>query len=180
MKGCEDKGGQVWIETVMYTLIALVMISAVMAYAIPRVEEIRDKSVISQSVNALKDINGVILSAAQGGTGNKRIVELSVRKGEIIVDGKNNRINFTMETNYVYSELGKQIATGNMNTLTEKSGGTNKVTLSSDYSQYDLTYGGKTDDVKSLQQSPTSYIISVENKGKDISSGKIIVDISAD
>lgn len=170
------KRGQVWVETVIYTLIALVMIGAVMAYVIPRVEEIKDKSIIDQSVNALKDIDNVMLSVVQGGTGNRRIVELNIKKGGISVDGENNAINFTMETNYAYSEIGKEVSIGNIKSITEKSGGTNKVTLNANYSAYNLTYGGK-DDKKTFQQSPTPFLMSVENRGKD-AGGKIIVDIN--
>ena len=81
------KGGQVWVETVIYTLIALTMISAVMAFVNPRVNDIRDKSVIEQSVNALNDINNVVSSVVQCGVGNKRVVSLSIKKGQMTIDG---------------------------------------------------------------------------------------------
>ena len=79
--------GQVWVETVIYTLIAFVLIGAVLAIAQPRIEEIQDKAFIEQSFGVMKDIDNIILSLAQGGVGNKRVVELGLKKGNLIIDG---------------------------------------------------------------------------------------------
>ena len=81
------KNGQVWVETVIYTLIAFVLIGAVLAIAQPRIEEIQDKAFIEQSFGVMKDIDNIILSLAQGGVGNKRVVELGLKKGNLIIDG---------------------------------------------------------------------------------------------
>ena len=67
-----EKKGQVWVETVIYTLIAFVMIGAVLAFVRPKIEEFQDKAVVEQTISALEDINSVILAVVQGGTGNKR------------------------------------------------------------------------------------------------------------
>ena len=75
----KNNSGQVWVETVIYTLIALTMMGAVLAFALPKIEEIQDKSIIDQSINAMKDINNVILSVVQGGAGNKRIIETNIK-----------------------------------------------------------------------------------------------------
>ena len=111
--------GQIWVETVIYTLIALTMMGAVLAFAIPKIEEIQDKSVIDQSINAVKDINNVILSVVQGGAGNKRVIETNIKKGSLIIDGEYDKITFEMETNYVYSEQGQVVNIGNIKAVTE-------------------------------------------------------------
>ena len=169
-----NRGGQIWVETVVYTLIALTMIGAVLAFVMPRIEEIQDKAVIEQSINAVKDINNVVLSVVQGGAGNKRLIETNIKKGSLIINGANNEIIFKMETNYVYSEPGQRINIGNIKAMTEDVGGTNVVTLTSSYN-YDITNSG-TDQERTIEHSTTPYTISIENKGED-ASGKTIVNI---
>ncbi len=166
--------GQVWVETVIYTLIALVMIGAVLAFAVPKVQEIQDKAIIEQSINSINDINNVILSVVQGGAGNKRIIEANIKKGLLKIDSANNKIDFEMETSYVYSEPGRTINLGDIEAITEKVSGAYKVTLKASYN-YNITYGGK-DEEKTIEQSPTPYKIIIENKG-DVS-GNTWIDIN--
>lgn len=168
-----QRGGQIWVETVIYTLIALTMMGAVLAFAIPRIEEIQDKSVIDQSINAVKDINNVILSVVQGGAGNKRIIETNIKKGTLTIDGKGDKIIFEMETDYVYSEQGQTVNIGNIEAITEDIGGTNIILLSSNYN-YNITNNGKEEN-RTIEDSTTPYTVSIENKGED-GEGKIIVD----
>ena len=171
----KNSGGQIWVETVIYTLIALIMIGAVLAFAVPKVNEVKDKTIIEQSINLIKDINEIIISVVQGGLGNKRIIEVNVKKGELLIDGLNNRAIFEMDGNYVYSEPGKNISLGNVNVTTAKTGGTNKITLLSIY-RYDIKYNGE-DEIKTLTQSTTPYKLSIENTGPN-ADGKTIVDIN--
>ena len=173
----DSKKGQIWVETVIYTLIALIMIGTILAFAVPKVNEVKDKTIIEQSINLIKDINEVILSVVQGGLGNKRIIEVNVKKGQLLIDSINNKAIFEMTTDYDYSEEGKTISLGNVDATTKRTGGTNTLTLLSTYN-YDITYNGRNDEEKTLTQSSTPYKISIENKGKDASSNKILVDIN--
>jgi len=68
----KQKRGQVWVETVIYTLIAFVMIGLVLAYAKPKIEELQDKALIEQSIEMMKDIDSTILR--MGGAGNQRLI----------------------------------------------------------------------------------------------------------
>ena len=164
--------GQVWVETVIYTLIALTMIGAVLAFILPKIEEIRDKSVIEQSINSVKDIDSVILSVVQGGPGNKRLVESNIKKGAMKIDGTQNQLIFEIETSYLYSEPEKIINLGNVKAVTTDIGGINKVTLTASYN-YNIMYNNL-DDEKVLEQSSTPYMITIENKGEDADGNTII------
>ena len=42
--------GQVWIETVVYTLIAFAILGAILGFAKPKIEQLQDKSIIEQSI----------------------------------------------------------------------------------------------------------------------------------
>lgn len=169
------KRGQIWIETVIYILIALAMIGAVLAFVIPRIEEIQDKAIIEQSINVMKDIDNIILSTIQGGPGNKRIIDLVIKKGALKINSNQDNITFEIESDYTYSQPGEDINIGNIVAKTEKTGSTNKITLTRNYN-YNLTYKGK-EELKTISQASTPYILSIENKGID-NNGKAIIDIT--
>ena len=155
--------GQVWIETVIYTLIALLLIGAVLAFINPRIQEIQDKAVIDQSIEMLQNIDKVI-SSISGVPGNKRIIEIGIKRGDLFIDSQGDKIVFEIESQYDYSQEGENISIGDIILLTEKSGSSNKITLTSYYSKYNLTYDGK-EELRKITRSSTPYKISIENKG---------------
>lgn len=160
-----SKRSQVWVETVIYTLIALVMIGLVLSFVRPKIMELQDKTITEQSIGLLEDINTIILSLIQGGPGNKRLVELSIRKGSLRIDGENDKIFFEMESYYTYSEPGKWVSHGDINIYTEKRGEYNLVTLLRDYKQeYNITYQGG-DSLKTISKAPTPYRLFISNRG---------------
>jgi hypothetical protein len=168
--------GQIWIETLIYTLIAFVIIGLVLSFVNPKIEEMQDKIIIEQSIGMIEDINGIILSLMQGGAGNKREMELGIKKGVLKIDGVNDKIIFEIESRYMYSEPGKQVYYGDILTYTEKQGNLYIITLTSDYSgEYNITYKEK-DELKLLNKASTPYRVFFSNDGKDLSE-KIIIDV---
>tara|TARA_Y100000310_G_scaffold344913_1_gene460480 strand:+ start:10003 stop:10521 length:519 start_codon:yes stop_codon:yes gene_type:complete len=156
--------GQVWVETVMYTLIALILIGTVLAFITPKIQEIQDKAIIEQSIEMLQNIDKIISSVLLGGPGNKRIVDIGIKKGNLIINSEEDKIVFELESPYDYSQEGETINSGGITILTENIGSSNKITLTSNYSKYDLTYESKNDS-KSITQAPLPYKLSIENKG---------------
>ena len=167
-----DKRGQIWVETVIYTLIALILIGAVLAFIIPKVEEIQDKAIIEQSITMMKSIDNIIISVIRGGPGNKRIIDLGIKEGTLKIDSAKDEIVFEIQSEYVYSEIGEKINIGSIVVLTEETQTLKKITLTSSYSKYDLTYNGK-NETKSISQASTPYKFSIENKG----GAKVVIDI---
>lgn len=157
------KRGQIWVETVIYTLIAIILIGAVLTFITPRIQEIQDKAVIEQSIEMLQNIDSVISSVAFG-SGNKRIIDIGIKKGNLIINSEEDKLIFEIETKYAYSQEGENVEIGSITVLTEKAGSLNKITLTSDYSKYDLTYEGKNES-KTITRSPLPYKLSIENKG---------------
>ncbi|MBU2562119.1 MAG: hypothetical protein KKF68_00460 [Nanoarchaeota archaeon] len=159
--------GQVWVETVIYTLIGFMIIGAVLSVAKPKIEEIRDKTVIEQSRGILEDINMILISIVQGGAGNKRVIELGVRKGSLEIDGVSDKLIFEIDNSrYTYSQPGENITSGSVIINTEKIGEYNVITLTSNYGgKYNITYNGK-DELKTLSKASTPYKIFISNKGK--------------
>ena len=55
-----NKRGQVWVETLLYTLIAFVMIGIVLYFASPRISSAQDKAILDQTVKIMEDINTLV------------------------------------------------------------------------------------------------------------------------
>jgi type II secretory pathway pseudopilin PulG len=171
------KSGQVWIETVIYTLIAFVMIGLVLSYAGPKIQEAQDQAIIQQSIEMMKQIDSTILTI--GATGNQRVIEIGIKKGDLKIDGINNKLIFEIETQSVYSEPGKNINDGSVGILTEEKSGFNLVTLTTNYNDvYNIQYGGA-EILKKISKASNSYKLTILNKGED-ANGKIILDFSVE
>ena len=56
------KRGQVWIETVTYTLVAFVLIGLVLSFVKPKIEELQDQAIIEQSTSMIKEIDSILHS----------------------------------------------------------------------------------------------------------------------
>ena len=164
------KRGQVWIETVMYTLIAFAIMGLVLAYAKPKIEELQDKAIIEQSILMLKDIDSTLLT--MGSAGNQRIIEISIKKGNLKIDGIQDKIIFEMESRLSYSEPSttetpKIISNGNIEIETRKSGKFNAITLTRNfYNNYNIT-NNKKDEVKTISKAPVAYTLKISNRGTE-------------
>jgi len=177
------KRGQIWIETVVYTLIALIMIGAVLTFVRPKIQEIQDKAIIDQTIEVMEGINQQITSIMEGGSGNTRIIEIQIKKGdlEIYCKGDNeNKIKYILkDTQAIYSEPctvseeescneEDSVPFGDIKILTEKKGKLNDVTLILDYTlkSIDLQCDGDSSNGKTtISKSQTPYKIEITNLG---------------
>ena len=161
-----NRRGQIWVETVIYTLIAFALIALVLSFAKPKIEELRDKSTLEQSIEMMEDLDIIMTEVIQAGAGNKRVIEVTLRKGDLRLDGKNNQLLFEFEGKYIYSEPGEEIQQGNLIVLTEEVGKLGFVNITRDYSNYNITYYGE-DKLKIISKASTAYKIIISNSGKD-------------
>tara|TARA_Y100000034_G_scaffold88813_1_gene106664 strand:- start:159 stop:689 length:531 start_codon:yes stop_codon:yes gene_type:complete len=159
-----NKKAQIWVETVIYTLIALSLIGAVLSFAAPKIQELQDKAVIDQTITVMTEIDNVITSVVHGGVGNKRIIDLTIKQGSLKINAESEEIVFEMQSSYIYSQIGEEVNIGKITALTEESGSENKITLTANYSEYDLNHEDK-NEIKTATPSPTPYKFSVENNG---------------
>ncbi len=174
-----NKLGQVWIETVIYTLIAFILIGSVLAFVRPKIEEFKDNAIIEQTRGMISDINEVMLSIVQGGAGNKRIIEINLRKGSLNIDGIADDIIFEMKSRSTYTEPGKDVNLGGIIVHTKKRDRLNLITLKSNYSNlYNITFQNK-DEIKKINKGPTPYKLSISNEGRNkIINSSICTDIT--
>ena len=170
------KEGQIWIETLIYTLIALVMIGLVLSFATPKIEEMQDRAIIGQSIDVLKKIDSTVLSLDEGGAGNKREIKLEIKKGTLFIDSASDLIYFEIDIKSEYSQPGKEIDFGGIKIYTLQKGEFNKVTLTSNYSgMYDITYNGE-EELRSITKAPSPYNLFISHNGKN--AGTTIIDIT--
>ena len=52
-----EKRGQIWVETIVYTLIGLAIIAMLVAVAKPKINQMTEKAVITQTMESLNTLN---------------------------------------------------------------------------------------------------------------------------
>lgn len=167
-----EKKGQIWIETVIYLLIAFVMIGMVLAFVKPKIEEIKDESILDQSVQILGDIEDTITSI--GAPGNKRLVEIGLKKGTFTINSENDSLIFKMDSMHLYTEPGVKVEIGSVVAETTKKTRDNLVVLSSNYTEsYNFTYNDKKES-KILTKASVAYKLVITNEGYDTLGRSII------
>lgn len=171
MGGKINSRAQIWVETVIYTLIGLAVIGILLAVSKPKIEEMKDKIVIEQTITSLNDISNKIYDV-QISPGNKRILNLKISKGKFYIDAVKNEIGWILESHYKYSEVGRSVSLGNLRVLTEEAG-PYLITVSMNYTT-NLTYSGK-EEYFGVEGSPSPYKLSVENIG--IPNGQTLTNV---
>jgi len=154
---------QVWIETVIYTLIGLALIALVLSFVMPKINRSQDKLLVEQSIDTLNAIDQKMQESMNGAAGSVRIIPaLSLKKGSLIIDSEANEIKIVVDNlGYEYSESGVSVPYGRVNILTEKSQKNYKVTLKI-APEYDIQYDGQ-DSAHTFQPASTPYKISISN-----------------
>ncbi len=170
------KRGQIWVETVIYILIAFVMIGLVLSFVKPKIEELRDKAIIEQSIELMNNLEKIFSEVVI--PGNKRVIEMGVKKGDFIIHSENDSLEFIIESSYIYSEPGATIYLGNLNVTTTDLGKYAEVVIRRDFSnQYNLKYRDSEEN-KILSKSSVPYKITITNEGED-SSERVLINIDS-
>ena len=169
-----NRGGQIWVETVIYTLIGLAIIGLVLAVALPKINEKKDEVAIEQAIAALGHIDDKIYEV-QRASGNKRTVNLDIGKGYVLVDMGNNTISWVIDSSFQYSEEDVGVPIGKI-TVTTTSGSPWKVELKLGYTM-DLRYNNESYGTHQLDVAPTPYKFIVE-RVEDNEYGNIVIDLS--
>ncbi|MAH49664.1 hypothetical protein CMI37_27825 [Candidatus Pacearchaeota archaeon] len=167
---------QVWVETVIYTLIGLAVIGILLAVAKPKIDEIKDKAVIDQSIEGMDLINAKI-QAVRAAPGNRRVVDVNIDKGRVIIDNEADTISWVIDNSEVeYSQVGVDEwvpVSGHLEVNTVEAS-PYTITLKMEYS-VDLRYEEQTTGTKELDEAPTPYLIKIENRGLEGGENTVIV-----
>jgi hypothetical protein len=166
-----SRRAQVWVETVIYTLIGLAVIGVLLAVSKPKIEEMKDKIVIEQTIASLNDISTKIYDV-QISPGNKRVLNLKISSGRFYVNSTYNEIGWVLESHYKYSEIGRNVPLGNLRVLTME-GAPYLITITMKYTT-NITYTGK-ETYFDIEGSPSPYVLTVENLGTQ--SGQSVANV---
>lgn len=167
-----NKYGQVWVETVIYTLIGLSVIGILLAVSTPKINDMKDRLRINEAVDILNQMDAKI-SEVQAAPGNQRVYDLTINKGKVVIDPVNETISWIIETNYDYSEPGKKFQVGDLEVETTGEG-YHTVYLVRHYG-VDLTTEGQEINSIEMESASIPYQLIIKSSGV----GSVIkVDIS--
>lgn len=157
--------GQIWIETVLYTLIAISLIGVVLAFVMPKINDAQDRAVVEQSIAALEVFDSKIDSILRA-SGNSRNVDMLIKRGVFYVNSSNDQIVIVLtDLNKPYSEPNIIIKRNRMSILSGMGQKTSSVYLSLNYSGIaNITYELKDID-KKFNPAPTPYRFNIVNEG---------------
>ncbi len=165
MKGGYSQG-QVWVETVIYTLIALVIIGLVLSFVQPKILELQDKATLQQSISILNNIDNIVSTLSQNGAGNTRRIDLNLKAGSLTIDGTNDSLSFSIDkSRFQFSEPDKPVNFGNIVVYTHTVNDLSSINMTLDYTaSYNITYSGQKIK-KIITQATTPYNLLISNLG---------------
>jgi type II secretory pathway pseudopilin PulG len=168
---------QVWVETAIYTLIGLTIIAIVMSIATPQIEKMKEKAIISQTLEAMNNLDNEIIKVSQV-NGNLKVVGFKITKGELRINSTGNKLTFVLEnTKLKFSEVGKEVKEGNIYFLTEEYGKNYNVYIELRYNNtLDITFNGEEVN-RVLHGGGGTYKIAIENVGDQSFKDKVHLDI---
>lgn len=172
----KTRHSQIWVETAIYTLIGLSIIAILLSIAVPQVDKMKDQGIITQTENALNELNGKILETMET-PGNVRIVYFKLAKGRLEINSQNDSIDYVLEgTRLKVSEIGEKVNEGDLTLETKKSGDRYNVFISMNYNNKVNITNKLSEKNIVLQPGSSAYMLNIANKGYS-SDNKINIDI---
>lgn len=161
-----NKRGQVWIETVLYTLIGLALIAMILTFTLPKITKTQEKIIIEQSISSLKLLDQTISDVVASGQDNVRAYEISFKEGNLFIDGENNIIYFQIDDlKDYYSQPNVSIDDGRVKITSFGKEKATSVKLVLNYTNYaDITYNGL-DNEQKITKSAVAYKLFLSNLG---------------
>lgn len=162
----KTRKSQIWVETVIYTLIGISIIGIVLGIVKPQIDKERDKISIRQSIDSLNYIDAAVSEVKYTGAGNSRPIALKISKSKLFIDGENDSVRVSIDSKYEYSEPGSWINIGgNIKAKTSEKGKNYNVELIIDYlGKANITYNSR-DTTQIFQPAPTPYDLWIKNNG---------------
>lgn len=170
--------GQVWVETVVYTLIGLSLIGLVLALVTPKINEYRDRAVIEQTISSLNVIDEQINNVLQA-PGNTRVVDFRLKRGDLYFNATSEQIVYVLEDAHgAYSEPNTEVDIGRIRVLTTKNPKTYRTSLTVSYG-IDIDYERNTT-LLHYSSAATPYRFSFSHEGfvSNSTSTRAVVRIS--
>lgn len=179
-----DMGGQVWIETVLYTVIGLSIIALVLSFAYPKVRTAQENLLIEQSIATMSNLDKVITTVNDRGPGNVKTYTFTLKRGRLVFEEGTEAIILEIRgLKSEYSEPGAPLSDGRVRVLTKEAGKGYTVFMTLNYTNparpgesiLDLELGDQAipGEIEEFVQAPTPYVISVSYGA---GAGKIFIE----
>ncbi|MFA4960188.1 MAG: hypothetical protein WC548_00840 [Candidatus Pacearchaeota archaeon] len=168
----KNKNGQVWVETVIYTLIGLSIIGMVLAFATPKINNYKTEMLVEKSIESMTNID-LKIAEVLSAQGNQRIVDLKIGKGTLFFDLDGSKIYWIVDSSFEYSEEDTPIQVGTF-TVTTKRDNEWSVTIEKNYN-FVFKFDDKNEGIKELTAASTPYKLVIENAGLNEYGETIIV-----
>jgi type II secretory pathway pseudopilin PulG len=173
----KTKHGQVWVETVIYTLIGLSVIGILLAVSTPKINDMKDRLRINEAVDILNQM-GTKISEVQSAPGNQRVYDLTIKKGVVVLDAANNKVIWKIETNYKFSEPGSEIDLGGGDLKVRTEGtGFYKINLTKTYG-VNLTVDGNDTKILELESATIPYPLVIKSAGSYGANPQVDIQVS--
>ncbi len=174
-----NKRGQVWVETVIYTLIGLTIIGILLAVATPKIEEMKDRLRINEVIDILGKID-LAVTDVRSAPQNARILDLEVSKGKLVVNSTSETIYWKLDSTYEYSQSGKDVAIGDVNVRTKQTGSVYEIKI---FKTFDLNIStkdssGTTTDFLELDEASIPYNLRIASVGSYGQSLEVVFSIN--
>ncbi|MCX6741932.1 MAG: hypothetical protein NTX24_02020 [Candidatus Pacearchaeota archaeon] len=173
-----EKKGVVWVSTVLYILISLAILSLVLVSVQPVIDKNKDRTVIFQTIDMLKEIDSTIEQVSVSQDTNLGL-KLKISRGNLMIDSQDNLISWELrDSAYQYSEENRTVnvtSDARMTAFSKKIGNKWATKIFLNYTnRYDLTYAGK-EETKVLSESEYDLFI----KNVNTSTSPIEIDFTA-
>ena len=174
------KRGQVWVETVLYTLIGLALIGVVLAIVLPKINQTKDRIAVEQTIESLNVLDEKISDVLDRGVGNVRIIPaFTIKRGDLYFNASEDSVIFVIDDlSKPYSEPDIPIEIGRVKVISTEGQKFSKVILTLEYSGFaNLSYFGAERTVK-FTPSSVPYRFSMQNLGDKNNDGLFVIEIT--
>ena len=161
-----NRHAQIWIETVLYTLIGIALIGLVLSYVFPKIQDTQERLLIEQTIESLHALDEVIAVVLERGPGNVKSYGFEMGRGTLFIDAERYEIKVVIAgLSTEYSEPGVEIDDGRILLLTTKEQQGMSISMKLIYGNIgiNLTMQGS-DESRTFTQAATPYTFFVENR----------------
>lgn len=117
------KKGDIWIATVIYIAIGVIIITLIVAAGVPLINDMKDRNTFVQSKDVMHTIDEAITQVVSEGPGSRRALNpIIIKKGElsILTGEKGNMIFWQMQTKAKIQEISPTTTGDNKIAIKEK------------------------------------------------------------
>jgi len=114
-----ERGGDVWISTVIYIALSIIAITLIISAGVPLINKVRDRNTFQQTKEVMHTFDAAIQEVLSEGPGSRRYLSpVIIKEGELYIRGLpyggRHIIIWTMETKALLIEPGRVINEGNL------------------------------------------------------------------